>query len=61
MPVDCIKAFGRQNTDSYFEWNYPQGQRTLMKRMLSILRDHGGKMHYNDFQREYKRRYGEHG
>jgi hypothetical protein len=57
VEVKCLNALGNQFSQSYFDWNVPGGQRVLMQRMLSILRDHGGEMHYFDFMKEYKRRY----
>ena len=51
IQVNCLKAFGRNFSDSYIDWNLPKHQRVL----LQILKAHGGKMHINDFMREWEK------
>lgn len=55
VEVNTINIQARVLSQSYIDWNFPLFQ----KRMIQILKDHGGEMHYSEFLKEYKRRYGD--
>jgi hypothetical protein len=57
VEVNTIVAKGHAYTTSYFDWNMPNAQKIFMQRVLKILKDNGGQMHYFDFMKEYNRRY----
>lgn len=53
VEVNSINVSGRAFSQSYVDWNLPLFQ----KRMIQILRENKGQMHYQDFLKEYRRRY----
>ena len=55
VEVNSINVSGKTFSQSYINWNLP----LYMKRMIQILKEKGGQMHYQDFMKEYKRRYGD--
>lgn len=55
VEVNSISIQGKAFSQSYIDWNLPLFQ----KRMIQILKDNGGEMHYFEFLKEYKRRYGD--
>ena len=56
VEVNSINVQGKAFSQSYIDWNLP----LYMKRMIQILKEKDGQqMHYSEFLKEYKRRYGE--
>jgi hypothetical protein len=55
VEVNSINVSGKTFSQSYIDWNLPLFQ----KRMIQILKDHGGEIHYQEFLKEYKRRHGD--
>lgn len=55
VEVNSINVQGKAFSQSYIDWNLP----LYMKRMIQILKDNKGQMHYQNFMEEYKRRYGD--
>ena len=55
VEVNRINVQGKAFSQSYIDWNLP----LYMKRMIQILKDHNNQIHYSEFLKEYKRRYGD--
>jgi hypothetical protein len=55
VEVNTINVHGKQFSQSYVDWNLP----LHMKRMIQILKEKGGQMHFFDLMKELKRRYGD--
>jgi hypothetical protein len=54
VEVNILSINGKAFSQSYIDWNLPLFQ----KRMIQIIRESGGQMHYSEFLKEYRRRYG---
>ena len=55
VEVNRIDVQGKTFSQSYIDWNLP----LYMKRMIKILNENKGQMHYQEFLKEYRRRYGD--
>ena len=53
VEVNSINVKGTAFSQSYIDGNLS----LFEQRLIKILREHGGEMHYVDFMREYRRRY----
>jgi len=54
VEVNRIEAVGRNFGQDYMKFEMKDG---FQKRMVTILKEHGGTMSYQDFLKEYRRRY----
>lgn len=53
VEFNSINVAGKAFSQSYIDWNLP----LFEKRMIKILKEHGGELHISEFMKEYRRRY----